>query len=93
MLMIAEVKEIVPARYGYKAIVKHVPDQAFAADELLYRRLGRHFDAELAMWGASDTLRMVMIATVKVSEAGLPSIMELSSDAGHAPMAAGREHL
>lgn len=78
MLMIAEVKEIVPARYGYKAIVKHVPDQAFAVDGLLYRRLGRHFEAELAMWGASDTLRMVMIATFKLSGAGLPIILELS---------------
>ena len=78
MLMIAEVKEIVSARYGYKAIVKHVPDQAFAVDELLYRRLGRHFDAELAMWGASDALRMMMIATFEVSTAGLPTIMELS---------------
>ncbi len=29
-MLIAEVKEIVPARYGFKAVVKHVPDQAFA---------------------------------------------------------------
>jgi hypothetical protein len=44
MLLIAEVKEIVPARYGFKAVVKHVPDQAFALDEQLYRRLGRRFE-------------------------------------------------
>lgn len=78
MLMIAEVKEIVPARYGYKAIVKHIPDQAFVVDKVLFRRLGRHFDAELALWGASDTLRMMMIATFHVSGAGLPTIEELS---------------
>ena len=35
MLLIAEVKEIVPARHGFKAVVKHVPDQAFALDEQL----------------------------------------------------------
>ncbi|MBL0094283.1 MAG: hypothetical protein IPP50_19465 [Piscinibacter sp.] len=34
-------KEIVPARYGFKAVVKHVPDQAFALDEQIYRRPGR----------------------------------------------------
>jgi hypothetical protein len=48
MLLIAEVKEIVPARYGFKAVVKHVPDQAFALDEQLYRRLGRRFES--ASW-------------------------------------------
>jgi hypothetical protein len=50
MLLIAEVKEIVPARYGFKAVVKHLPDQAFMIDESLYRRLGRSFEAELALW-------------------------------------------
>ena len=78
MLLIAEVKEIVPARYGFKAVIKHVPDQAFALDEQLYRRLGRRFESELTMWGAADNLHMVMIATFGVSEAGIPAIAELS---------------
>jgi hypothetical protein len=78
MLLIAEVKEIVPARYGFKAVVKHVPDQAFALDEQLYRRLGRRFESELALWGAADDIHMVMIATFNVSTAGIPTIMELS---------------
>ncbi len=78
MLLICEVKEIVPARYGFKAIVKHMPDQAFAIDEPLYRRLGRRFEAELTLWGASDDIHMVMIATFGVSGAGVPAIHELS---------------
>jgi len=78
MLLIGEVKEIAPARYGHKAVVKHLPDQAFALDETLYRRLGRRFEGELAMWGASDDLHMVMIATFGVNAAGLPAIGELS---------------
>ncbi len=77
MLLICEVKEIVPARYGFKAIVKHMPDQAFAIDEHLYRRLGRRFEAELALWGASDDIHMAMIATFGVSSAGVPAIHEL----------------
>lgn len=77
MLLICEVKEIVPARYGFKAIVKHVPDQAFAIDEQLYRRLGRRFEVELALWGASDDIHMVMIATFGVSSTGIPAIHEL----------------
>jgi hypothetical protein len=78
MLIIAELKEIVPARYAYKAVIKHVPDQAFVLDEPLYRRLGRRFEAELSLWGASDSLHMVMIASFSVSEAGVPTIVELS---------------
>lgn len=77
MLLICEVKEIVPARYGFKAIVKHIPDQAFAIDEQLYRRLGQRFEAELALWGASDDIHMVMIATFGVSGVGVASIHEL----------------
>ena len=78
MLLIGEVKEIVPARYGFKAVIKHVPDQPFALDEQLYRRLGRRFEPELSLWGSADNLRMVMIATFGVSPAGIPTIAELS---------------
>jgi len=78
MLTIAEVKEIVPARYGFKAVVKHVPDQAFALDEQLFRRLSRRFEPELELWGTADDIHMVMIATFSVAAAGIPTIFELS---------------
>ncbi len=78
MLLIGEVKEIVPARYGYKVVVKHLPDLAFAIDEQLYRRLGRRFDSELALWGTCDDIHMVMIATFSVAATGVPSVAELS---------------
>lgn len=77
-LLICEVKEIVPARYGFKAIVKHVPDQAFGIDEQLYRRLSRRFATELELWGASDDIHMVMVATFGVAASGIPTIAELS---------------
>lgn len=78
MLLIAEVKEIVPARYGFKAVMKHMPDQAFALDEQLYRRLSRRFESALALWGTADDIHMVMIATFSVAAAGNPTIQELS---------------
>ena len=78
MLLIAEIKEIVPVRYGFKAVAKHVPDQAFALDEQLYRRLGRRFESALALWGAADDVHMVMIATFSVAAVGIPAIVELS---------------
>ena len=78
MLLIAEVKEIVPARFGYKAVVKHLPDQPFLLDEQLYRRMERHFDSVLTLWGATDDLHMLIIATFGIADTGLPTILELS---------------
>ena len=78
MLLIAEVKEILPARYGFKAVIKHLPDQAFALDEQLYRRLGRRFESELGLWGAAKDIHMVIIATFSVAASGIPTIVEMS---------------
>jgi len=78
MLLIGEVKEVVPARFGFKAVVKHVPDQTFALDHQLYLRLGRRFETELALWAASEEMHMVIIATFSVAETVVPVVSELS---------------
>ena len=67
-----------PTAGGDNASVKHVPDQAFALDEQLYRRLGRRFESDLALWGAAEDIHMVIIATFSVAAAGIPTIVELS---------------
>jgi hypothetical protein len=77
MLMIAEVKEITPTRFGHKAVIKHIPDQAFMLDEQLYRRLGRRFASVLSLWGACEDLHLVIIATFSASDAGIPNVVEL----------------
>jgi hypothetical protein len=78
MILIGEVKEIIPARYGFKAVIKHLPDQVFAMDEQLYRRMGKRFERELSLWGAANDLHMVVIATFGLNVAGVPAIEELS---------------
>ena len=78
MLLVGEVKKIVPSRYGCKTVIKHVPGQAFAMDDSLYRRMGKRFEQELWMWGASDALHMVMIATFGSRSGGVPTIEESS---------------
>jgi hypothetical protein len=77
MLMIAEVKEITPSRFGHKAVIKHIPDQAFMLDEQLYRRMERRFASVLSLWGGCEDLHMVIIATFSVSDAGIPNVVEL----------------
>lgn len=78
ILLIGEIKEIAPARYGYKVVVKHVPDQTLAIDEQLYRRLGRRFAPELALWAASEDIHMITIAIFGVGSTGVPAICEMS---------------
>jgi len=78
MLLIGEVKEIATARYGYKAVIKHMPDQSFLLDAQLYRRMARRFEAELSIWGASDSVHMVLIGTFGLTGAGMPAFEELS---------------
>lgn len=77
-LLIGEVKELVAARFGHKAVIKHLPDQTFAIDAQLYRRLERRFEAELSLWGASDQVRLVAMATFSVNETGLPDVAEIT---------------
>lgn len=78
LLMVAEVKEIAPARYGHKAIIKHLPDQAFALDDALYQRLNRRFERELTLWGMESDLHLLMVATIRLDQAGTPCIVEMS---------------
>jgi hypothetical protein len=74
LLMIAEVKQVAPARYGYRVVLKHLPDHAFGLDESLYRRLTRRFATELALWGTDDDTHLISIVTFAVGAAGVPSL-------------------
>lgn len=78
MLMIAELKELSPARHGYRALLKHLPDTPMLLDEALYQRMTLRFSTELALWGMSDELHVVMMATMALTTAGVPTIFELT---------------
>lgn len=78
ILLIAEVKEIAPTRYGFRATIKHIPDQPFALDGPMFRRLERRFEYALSLWGANKNIHMMAIATFVLSRAGIPTIDELS---------------
>lgn len=78
LLLIAELKEIAPARCGFRAIVKHMPDQAFMVDERLHRQMTRRLQPALALWNAADDVRMLVIATFAINAAGVPTMAELA---------------
>jgi hypothetical protein len=78
LILIGEVKEIAPVRYGCRMLVKHVPDQGFALDESIFHLMALRFEQKLSLWGSSDDLHMVVIATFTVNGIGVPTIHELS---------------
>jgi hypothetical protein len=78
MLLVAEVKELGPAKLGRHLRVKHMPDAPFLVGEDLYKRVtGRHA-AELSLWNAIDNSHLMVVATFGVSRQGTPTIEEMS---------------
>ncbi|MBV8503272.1 MAG: DUF1173 domain-containing protein [Paucibacter sp.] len=77
-LLIAEVKEFAPARHGYRAILKHVPDIAFTIDRPLFCATEKRLAAELELWSACDETHLVLISTFGLSGCGVPKIERLS---------------
>lgn len=77
LLLVAEAKRIEPSRFGHRLVVKHLPDSAFAIEASLYRALARRFPEELALWDASERVRLIAVATFGVSIGGVPKLSEL----------------
>lgn len=78
LLVLAELKQLLPARYGHQAVIKHLPEVAFGLDAALARRLTHRFEEELATWSADRRLHLVLLATAVLSEHGLPSVVEVT---------------
>lgn len=77
MILVGEVKDLVPARNGYRLIVKHMPNFPFMLDETLHRRLCARFEIEFALWNAEEQSHLMVVATFGLSRAGLAGIEEI----------------
>lgn len=75
-LLIGEVKELAPARYGRQAVLKHQPDAAFQVSEALHSRLTRRFETPLGLWSAHPDSHLVLVGTFSVATNGVASIEE-----------------
>ncbi len=54
MLVVGEIKEIVPAHGAEKIVLRHVGDIPFVMDQDMARRFNKRFAGELALWQAQD---------------------------------------
>lgn len=78
MLLIGELKEIAPARCGFRAVVKHMPDQVFLVDERLHRQITRRLQPALALWNAANDVRMLVVGTFAIPRSGDPALVDLT---------------
>lgn len=78
MVLIGEVKDILPARNGHRLVVKHMPDFPFMLEEALHRRRRARFEVELALWDADAQSHLIAIATFGLSPAGLAVVEEIA---------------
>ena len=78
MLIVAEVKDIVSARFGYKMILKHLPDFPLLLNEDIYQRLYKRFAVELELWLANDNGHLMVIGTFGVNASGYAIFQEIA---------------
>lgn len=77
MILIGEVKEIVPTRFHFSVVIKHMPDAPFLLNTELHRRMTRHFENELALWSGNAETHLIIAATFALTDWGQPTIDEL----------------
>jgi|10_taG_2_1085330.scaffolds.fasta_scaffold07627_4 hypothetical protein len=78
MLLIGEVKSFDPSRYGFKAVIKHMPEKHIMLDKKLYERLQKRFMSAMEMWDELENSHLLVIGTVNVSVSGRLEFLELS---------------
>jgi hypothetical protein len=76
MMVIGEVKELSPSRYGQKIVLKHLPDCHFMLNDDMHKRLVKRFAVELGLWDGIEGTKLLVIATFSVGQTGIASVEE-----------------
>lgn len=77
MILIGEVKEFVPSRYGYQMKIKHAPDVFFGLHEETYKKLAKRFGHEIET-AMMEGIRLITIATFSTNSTGIAAIEEIA---------------
>ena len=78
MLIVAEVKDITPARFGYKMVLKHLPYFPILLNDDIRRRVNRQFSSELELWSADDNGHLIIIGTFSINVSGIAIIQGMA---------------
>ncbi len=77
-ILIGEVKTIEEARFGFKMIVKHMPDTPVYMGEDVYKRINKAFSTELAFFHENESIHLLTICTFLLSASGSPQVDTIS---------------
>jgi hypothetical protein len=78
MVLIAEVKEFKEARFGVRAICKHLPSMPLKVEQDLARRIDRRFEKEIALWQGDENTHLILVGTFGLDTAGYECLEEVS---------------
>jgi Protein of unknown function (DUF1173) len=78
MLIIGEVKDITSARFGYKMVIKHLPDFPIMLNHDIYHRLCKRFEIELELWSANESGHLIVMGTFGINASGIPTFEEIT---------------
>jgi hypothetical protein len=74
MVVVGELKEFKEARFGSRAVIKHVPEMQLQVPGDLMKRIERHFEKELALWKSEDDSHMILVGTFGIDTAGYANL-------------------
>lgn len=77
-ILIGELKEFVPTRFGHRAVIKHLPDTAFFLSQKLHSRVVKLFAQEIDLWGVSTENHLILAASFGISASGLFELQEVA---------------
>ncbi|KIP98783.1 hypothetical protein RU07_21930 [Agrobacterium tumefaciens] len=75
-IVLGEFKSIEPMRFGFRLLIKHAPNFPIFMDEKVSSALRKRFGLELDMAEAHESLRIVVLATAWLNEAGSAQLAE-----------------
>ena len=70
MVIVGELKGFKEARFGSRAVIKHLPEMQLKVESDLMARIQRHFQQELALWESDDEAHMILVGTFGMDAAG-----------------------
>jgi hypothetical protein len=77
MVFVGEVKEMTTSRFGYKMMIKHLPDFPFMMSEPMYNKLMGLFEDTLTLWDAVEDSHLIAIGTFGMNPSGFAVLEEV----------------
>lgn len=78
MIVVGEVKEITTSRYGYKIIMKHLPNYHFMMNEDLYKRLVKTFELQLGLKQKYEESHLMVMGTFGIGHTEVATLEMLT---------------